>query len=146
MITTRAFERPCPHGSIARPADGSRRLRGVLLALEQQGAAALAKASRLWLRSAKRAQMRDEPSSRRIEVGRGLSLVANDRRQARGELLAEFDTPLVERVDVPDRALREHLVLVERDEPAERTGIEALIEERARRAAAGEALVGREPF
>ena len=36
------------------------------------------------------------------------------------ELLAELDAPLVERVDVPDRTLGEHLVLVERDELAER--------------------------
>ena len=37
-----------------------------------------------------------------------------------GQHLAELDAPLVERVDVPDRALREDAVLVERDELAER--------------------------
>ena len=36
-----------------------------------------------------------------------------------GQLLAELDAPLVEGVDAPDRALREDLVLVERDELAE---------------------------
>ena len=37
-----------------------------------------------------------------------------------GELLAEFNTPLVVAVDVPDNALREDLVLVHGDEGAER--------------------------
>ena len=37
-----------------------------------------------------------------------------------GQLLAQLDAPLVERVDVPDHALHEHLVLVQRDQPAER--------------------------
>ena len=40
--------------------------------------------------------------------------------------LAELDAPLVERVDAPDRALREDAVLVERDELAERRGRQAL--------------------
>ena len=34
--------------------------------------------------------------------------------------LAQLDAPLVERVDAPDRALGEHLVLVQGDERAER--------------------------
>ena len=37
-----------------------------------------------------------------------------------GELLAEFNTPLVVAVDVPDHALREDLVFVHGDEGAER--------------------------
>jgi hypothetical protein len=37
-----------------------------------------------------------------------------------GEHLAELHAPLIERVDVPDRALRENAVFVERDELAER--------------------------
>ncbi len=90
--------------------------------------------------------MRDEPSRRRIEVGRSCSRVGDDRRQARGEFLAQFDAPLVERVDVPDRAFGEHFVFVEGDEPAEHARIETLVEERARRAAAGEALVRRQSF
>ena len=40
--------------------------------------------------------------------------------QAGGQLLAEFDAPLVEGVDVPDRAFDEDAVLVKRDQPAER--------------------------
>ena len=39
---------------------------------------------------------------------------------ALGEHLPQLDAPLVERVDVPDGALREDAVLVERDELAER--------------------------
>ena len=41
------------------------------------------------------------------------------RRDALGELLAELDAPLVERVDPPHDALREDAVLVERDERPE---------------------------
>src|SRR5947207_14523583 len=36
-----------------------------------------------------------------------------------GHLFSELDAPLVVAVDVPDDALHEHLVLVERDQPAE---------------------------
>ena len=36
-----------------------------------------------------------------------------------GEDFAELDAPLVERVDVPDDALREHAVLVEGDQFAQ---------------------------
>jgi hypothetical protein len=35
------------------------------------------------------------------------------------QYLAEFHTPLVERVDVPDRALREDAVLIQGDERAQ---------------------------
>ena len=55
-------------------------------------------------------------------------------RDARGELLPELDAPLVERVDVPDRRLREDAVLVEREQRAERRRIEPLGEDRRRRA------------
>ena len=40
------------------------------------------------------------------------------------ELLAELDAPLVERVDVPDRALGEDAVLVERHQRAERRPVD----------------------
>ena len=39
-----------------------------------------------------------------------------------GQLLAKLDTPLVERVDVPDHRLHEHLVLVPGDQLADRAG------------------------
>ena len=48
--------------------------------------------------------MRDQPRGRGVKLGRVRGRVSHDRRQARGELLAEFDAPLVERIDVPDRA------------------------------------------
>ena len=67
--------------------------------------------------------MRDQPGGRRVEraqvgVGRG-----DDRGEARGELLAQFDAPLVEGIDVPDRRFDEDLVLVEGDEPPSVRGV-----------------------
>ena len=68
-----------------------------------------------------------------------------DQRQERGgELLAELDAPLVEAVDAPDHALDEHPVLVERDDPAEGARVELGVDQRRRRAVAGEDLVRRE--
>ena len=61
-----------------------------------------------------------------------------------GQHLAEFHTPLIERTDVPDRALREGAVLVERDEFAEGRGRELLQEHRVGRPVAGERLVRHE--
>jgi len=46
------------------------------------------------------------------------------------EHLAELDAPLVERIDVPDRGLREHAVLVERHQRAQRRRREAREEQR----------------
>src|SRR6185436_2412820 len=47
---------------------------------------------------------------------RGLVSALELRRDPAGERLAQLHAPLVERVDPPDGALHEHLVLVERDE------------------------------
>src|SRR6185312_13478183 len=91
------------------------------------------------------AQVRDQPRRRAVERARARGLVGDDRREAQRELLAELHPPLVERVDVPDRALGEHLVLVESDEAPKRARVEAFVEEGAGRAAAGKALVRREP-
>ena len=67
------------------------------------------------------------------------------RLELRGDLarerLAELDAPLVERVDVPDRALREDAVLVEGDQAAERERRERSGEQRRRRAVALEDAV-----
>ena len=52
------------------------------------------------------------------ELGLCLALEFGD--DALGQHLAQFDAPLVERVDVPDDALREDAVLVKRDQLAER--------------------------
>src|SRR3954449_7776818 len=41
-------------------------------------------------------------------------------QNAQRQHLPQLDTPLIERIDVPDRALREDAVLVQRDELAER--------------------------
>ena len=60
--------------------------------------------------------------------------------------LAQLDAPLVERVDVPDRALREDGVLVEGDELAEHFRREPLGEDRVRRAVAFENPVRHEPI
>src|SRR4029077_15342178 len=55
-----------------------------------------------------------------VEPGLGGSLGLG--RDASGQRLAELHTPLVERVDAPDGALHEDLVLVERHQPSERGG------------------------
>ena len=67
--------------------------------------------------------------------------VADDRQQACRQRLAELHAPLVEGVDVPDRALHENLVLVERDQPAERLGVEPAVEQRVGRPVARKDLV-----
>src|SRR5215470_7876303 len=61
----------------------------------------------------------DERVGRRVvaELGFGSALQLRDDRHR--QRLAELDAPLVERVDVPDGPLREHAVLVERDERTE---------------------------
>ncbi len=53
-----------------------------------------------------------------------------------GQHLAEFDTPLVERVDIPDGALDKDLVFVERDELAQRLRCEPFCENGVRWAVA----------
>src|SRR4051794_8077249 len=65
------------------------------------------------------AKMGDEAGRRTVELRRAGARVRYDRGELRGELLAQLDAPLVERVDVPDRGFREHLVLVERDQAAQ---------------------------
>ena len=50
-----------------------------------------------------------------VEFGIGL---CKFRKNLLGELLTEFNTPLVVAVDVPDNALREDLVFVHGDESA----------------------------
>ena len=50
---------------------------------------------------------------------RRLRLILKLRYDALRQRLSQLDAPLIERVDVPDRALREHAVLIERDQLAE---------------------------
>jgi len=63
-----------------------------------------------------------------------------------GEDLAEFHSPLVEAVDVPDGSLGEDGVFVEGDELAEDGGGERVGEDDVRRAVALEDAVRDEPF
>src|SRR5437016_2276086 len=62
-------------------------------------------------------------------------------RELLAQLLAELHAPLIEGVDAPHDALREHAVLVERNEPAEGCGIEFLEQHDGARTAAGVDLV-----
>src|SRR5262245_61241515 len=60
---------------------------------------------------------------RRAVVGQfWLGLAFQLGRDAVGEDFAQFDSPLVERIDVPDRALHENAVLVKGDNLAEGRG------------------------
>ena len=66
---------------------------------------------------------------------------ASSRQDRLGQLLAQLDPPLVERVDVPEHTLSEDFVLIERDQPAERGRIEPAVEDRVARPVAREHLV-----
>ena len=77
-------------------------------------------------------------------VERRLGPALELRDDSLGQHLAELDAPLVERVDVPDRALGEHAVLVERDQLAERFRREPLGEDRVRGTIALEDPMGNE--
>ena len=68
--------------------------------------------------------MRDEPGGRRVESCCGGGGIGDDGRQAQGEFLAELDAPLIKRVNIPNSAFREHLMLVKGDEASERARIE----------------------
>ena len=83
-----------------------------------------------------------------VDEAVGGAVVAGDRsrvfefgQDGLGELLAEFDAPLVEGVDVPDDALGKNLVLVHGDQHAERFRRELREHDRVGRAIAGEDLV-----
>ena len=67
------------------------------------------------------------------------------RDDALGQHFAQLDAPLVERVDVPDRALGEDAVLVERDQLAERFRRQPVGQDRVRRTVALEDAVRHEP-
>src|SRR5437879_5868714 len=108
-------ERPSAQGvhRSARPWGG-------LLVQEHQAAAAEVSppaSASAWQSSfwQKRLVIVNQPVGRRIMRGNGLP--ALQLRQDRlCQLLAQLHSPLIERVDVPDDALREDLVLVEGDE------------------------------
>ena len=75
----------------------------------------------------------------------GHCLVFQFRDDALCQHLAKLDPPLVERVDIPDRALGEDRVLVEGDQLAKRFRREPLGEDRVRRTVALEDPVRNEP-
>src|SRR3712207_312843 len=66
------------------------------------------------------------------------------RKNPRGKLLAELDSPLVEAVQVPDDALNENLVFVEGDQGAEPERGQPAVEDRGGRPVSLEDLVGEE--
>src|SRR5450755_1248960 len=68
----------------------------------------------------------DQRIGRAVVREHGLAAARNFCRSALGQRLAELHAPLIEGVDVPDRALHEHAVLVERDQRAERARREPL--------------------
>ena len=76
----------------------------------------------------------------------GFHLALEFRDDALGQHLAQLDTPLIERVDVPDGALGEDTLLVEGDQLAERLGREPIGKNGVRRAVAVENPMGNEPF
>src|SRR5262245_19976509 len=88
----------------------------------------------------------DETVRRRVvaELWLGLALELGD--DSLGQLLAQLDDPLVERVDVPDGALREDAVLVQRDELAERRRRKTIDQDRVGGPVAVEHPVRHEPI
>ena len=67
---------------------------------------------------------------------RRLAASAQFGKDAIGQDLPQFDAPLIEAVDRPDRALGEHAVFVERQEAAERRGVERVGQDRVGRSVA----------
>ena len=57
------------------------------------------------------------------------------------ERLAEFDTELVEGIDVPNGPHREHLVLIERNQSPERERVQLAMQDDRRGTVAGEGSV-----
>ena len=64
------------------------------------------------------------------------------RPQATGQRLAEFHSPLVERVDVPEHPLDECSMLEEGDQPAKGPGVEAWVHDGGRGPVSGERAMG----
>ena len=74
-----------------------------------------------------------------VAVYRGVGMQFG--QDAPGELLAELDAPLVVGIQVPDHALDKDLVLVQRDQHAERMRRELLQQDRIARMVAVEYLL-----
>src|SRR5215472_10701295 len=89
--------------------------------------------------------MPDQRVRRTVVTKLGLCFAFEFRDDAQRQYLAELDAPLVERVDVPYRALGEHAVLVESHELAERCGRQPRQQKRVGRAVTLKGAVGHEP-
>src|SRR5258708_33271396 len=76
----------------------------------------------------------------------GFALALELRDDALGQDLAEFYAPLIERVDVPNRSLGEHAVLVQRHEFSERGWGQTIQHDGVRRPIAFEHSVWDEPI
>ena len=87
---------------------------------------------------------RTEPRQRSCNPPRCLPLARERLGHIRRQPLPQLDPPLVERIHIPDHALHEHLVLVERDQLAQRLRGELLGHDRVGRPVAGEHLVRRQ--
>src|SRR5690606_577985 len=90
--------------------------------------------------AAKARNRREQAAGGAVLVSRRAG-VADHRLQACGELLAKLDAPLVETVDVPDRAFHEDAVLIKGKNAPEVARIKPAIEERCGGAVAGKSLV-----
>src|SRR5262245_30116846 len=76
----------------------------------------------------------------------GLFLALQFRNDPLREHLAEFHTPLIERVDIPDHALGKDAVLIQRHQFAERSRRQSLHKKRVRRPVALEQPVRDQPI
>ena len=79
-----------------------------------------------------------------MSVGRAFAL--QFRQDCVGQLLAQLHAPLVKGIDVPDHALHEHLVLIQRQQRAQHLRRHAPIEQAGARPVAGKNLVGQQFF
>src|SRR5262249_14587598 len=86
----------------------------------------------------------NESVRRAVVAEPGLHWALELRDDALRQHLSQLHAPLVERIDVPDDALREHAVLVERDQLAQRPRGQPVGEDRVRGTVSLEHAVGDE--
>src|ERR1051326_298619 len=87
----------------------------------------------------------DQRVGRTVVCEMGIVLALQFGNDSIREYFAEFNAPLIERVDVPDRPLSKHTVFVERDQPPQRLGSQALGKNGIGRSIAGERAMWRQP-
>src|SRR5665213_971925 len=81
-----------------------------------------------------------------VVLERWLIRVFEFRDNALGQHLAEFDAPLIEGIDVPDRALRKDAVLIERKQFTETFWGQPLGQDRRRGSVSLECAMRHQPF